>query len=86
MVGLSEFETICFLLKFSRLIDILTMAKCDSNFSLKEPNYGMSNDQNKKFDQIIIVGEQNLGPCDGLRYNVSSIIRPRRGIIGNPRN
>ena len=31
---------------------------------------------NMKFD---IVGEQNLGPCGGLRYNVSSTIRPRRG-------
>ena len=25
------------------------------------------------------VGEQNLGLCGGLRYNVSSTIRPRRG-------
>ena len=25
------------------------------------------------------VGEQNLGPCGGLRYNVSPTIRPRRG-------
>ena len=29
-----------------------------------------------KFD---IVGEQNLDPCGGLRYNVSSTIRSRRG-------
>ena len=29
--------------------------------------------------KIIFVGEQNLGPCGGLRYNVSSTIRPRRG-------
>ena len=30
----------------------------------------------------IYVGEQNLGPCSGLKYHVSSTIRPR---IGNHR-
>ena len=36
----------------------------------------------KKKDVMVFVGEQNLGPCSGLKYHVSSTIHPRRGNHG----